>query len=131
MYQDQDTAFAVNDDVVVLAGSRELLEAALKRADAGDGMSEGEFDKGLEGLPDDALARVYVDVQGLLGQSEGPAARKIPWVAALRSSQPDVSAPEQVDRRRVQPAHRGRHLTDADLPLASGDAPAQVVQRPE
>ena len=78
VYQDQDTSFAVDDDVVVLAGSRELLDAALKRADGGDSLSEEDFDKGLEGLPDDALARVYVDVQGLLGQSEdAAAARKI------------------------------------------------------
>ena len=96
VYQDQDTSFAVNDDVVVLAGSRELLDAALKRADAGDGMSEDDFDKGLEGLPDDALARVYVDVQGLLGQSDGAkSARKIPWVSALRTLGLTVSAQKQ------------------------------------
>ncbi len=52
VYQDQDTSFAVKDDVVVLAGSRELLDAALKRADGGDSLSEDDFDKGLEGLPE-------------------------------------------------------------------------------
>ena len=52
VYRDGDTSFAVNDDVVVLAGSRELLVAALKRADGGDSLSEDDFDKGLEGLPD-------------------------------------------------------------------------------
>ena len=49
VYQDQDTSFAVNDDVVVLAGSRELLDAALKRADAGDGMSEERLRQGARG----------------------------------------------------------------------------------
>jgi hypothetical protein len=130
VYQDQDTSFAVNDDVVVLAGSRELLDAALKRADAGDGMSEDDFDKGLEGLPDDALARVYVDVQGLLGQSDGAkSARKIPWVAALRTLGLTVSAQKKSIDVQFNLRTEG-DLSDSDLPVASGDAPAQVVQRP-
>jgi hypothetical protein len=130
VYQDQDTSFAVNDDVVVLAGSRELLDAALKRADSGDGMTEDDFDKGLEGLPDDALARVYVDVQGLLGQSEdAKAARKIEWVAALRTLGLTVSA--QKDSIDVEfNLHTEGDLSDDDLPVASGDEAAQVVQRP-
>ena len=57
--------------MVVLAGSRDLLDAALKRADGGDHLSESDFDASLEGLPDNALARVYVDVGGLLKQSGG------------------------------------------------------------
>jgi hypothetical protein len=130
VYQDQDTSFAVNDDVVVLAGSRELLDAALKRADAGDGMSESDFDKGLEGLPDDVLARVYVDVQGLLGQSDSArAARRIEWVGALRTLGLTVSA--QNDSIDVQFKLRTEgDLSDDDLPVASGEEPAEVVQRP-
>ena len=131
VYTDQDTSFAVKDDVVVLAGSRELLVAALKRADGGDSLSEDDFDKGLEGLPTDALARVYVDVQGLLSQSEeARAARKIAWVGALRKLGLTITAHEAGGRRRLQPAHRRRDLTDDDLPLASGSDAAQVVQRP-
>jgi hypothetical protein len=130
VYQDQDTSFAVDDDVVVLAGSRELLDAALKRADDGDGMTEGDFDKGLQGLPDDALARVYVDVQGLLGQSEGAkSARRIEWVGALRTLGLTISA--QNDSIDVEFNLRNEgDLSDNDLPVASGDDPAQVVQRP-
>jgi hypothetical protein len=130
VYQDQDTSFAVNDDVVVLAGSRELLDAALKRADSGDGMSEDDFDKGLEGLPNDALARVYVDVQGLLGQSESArSARKIAWVGALRTLGLTISA--QKDSIDVEFNLRTEgDLSEDDLPVATGDEPAQVVQRP-
>ena len=130
VYQDQDTSFAVKDDVVVLAGSRELLDAALKRADAGDGMSEDDFDKGLAGLPSDALARVYVDVQGLLGHSDSArSARKIAWVGALRTLGLTVSA--QKDSIDVEfNLHTEGDLSEDDLPVASGDEPAQVVQRP-
>jgi hypothetical protein len=131
VYQDGNTYFAVNDDVVVLAGSKELLDAALKRADGGDSLSEDDFNKGLDGLPEDAFARVYVDVQGLLGQSEGAkAARKIEWVNALRTLGLTVSAQKDSIDVEFNLHTDGTDLTDADLPVASGDEAAQVVQRP-
>jgi hypothetical protein len=131
VYQDQDTFFAVEDDVVVLAGSRQLLEDALKRADGGDSLSEDDFNSALEGMPESALARVYVDVQGLLGQSEGAqAARKIAWVDALRKLGLTVSAQEDSIDVEFNLHTDGGNLSDEDLPLASGDEAAEVVARP-
>ena len=129
VYQDEDTFFAVDGDLVVLAGSRELLDAALERADAGEGLSEDDFEAGLEGLPDEALARVYVDVQGLLGESEETAAaRKIAWVNALRTLGLTVSAHETSIDIDFNLRTEG-DLSDEDLPLAAGDEAAEVVQR--
>jgi uncharacterized protein DUF3352 len=129
-YQDSGTYFAVADDVVVLAGSKELLEAALKRADGGDSLSEDDFDKGLEGLPDDALARVYVDVQSLLGQSEdAKSARQIEWVSALRTLGLTLSAQKSSIDAEFNLKTDG-DLSEEDLPVASGDEPAKVIQRP-
>ena len=72
---------------------------------------------------------MYVDLQGLLGQSEGTAsARKIAWVNALRTLGLTVSAREQAIDVEFNLRTEG-DLTDADLPLASGDEPAQVVQQ--
>jgi hypothetical protein len=131
VYQDQDTFFAVKDDVVVLAGSRQLLEDALQRADGGDGLAEDDFNSALEGLPESALARVYVDVQGLLGQSEdATAARKIGWVDALRTLGLTVSAQKDSIDVEFNMRTEAGGLSDQDLPLASGDEAAQVVQRP-
>jgi hypothetical protein len=130
VYQDQDSFFAVNDDVVVLAGSRSLLDAALKRADGGDHLSESDFEKGLDGLPEDALARVYVDVQGLLAKSGGAAAaRRIEWVSALRTVGLTVSAQSKSIDVEFNAVTQGDDLTDADLPFATGDEPAKVVKR--
>jgi Protein of unknown function (DUF3352) len=129
-YQDSGTYFAVDDDVVVLAGSKELLEAALKRAEDGNGLSEDDFDKGLEGLPDDALARVYVDVQGLLGQSEGAkSARQIEWVSALRTLGLTLSAQKDSIDVEFNLKTEG-DLSEEDLPVAAGAEPAEVIQRP-
>ena len=131
VYQDGDTYFAVDDDVVVLAGSRELLEAALKRADGGDHLSADDFEAGLSGLPKDAVARVYVDVQNLLKQSEGAsAARRIKWVDAVRTLGLTVSAEKSSIDVEFNAVTQGDDLTEDDLPFATGDEAAKVVKRP-
>jgi Protein of unknown function (DUF3352) len=130
VYQSGDTFFGVADDVVVLAGSRDLLEAALKRADGGDSLSEDDFDAATEGLPQDALARVYVDVQALLAQSGAETARRIEWVDALRTLGLTVSARSKAIDVDFNLRTEGDDLTDEDLPLAAGDEAAQVVKRP-
>jgi hypothetical protein len=131
VYQDEDTFFAVDDDVVVLAGTRELLDSALERAEGGDSLSEDDFDAALEGLPDEALARVYVDVQALLGEGESSAAaRKIAWVDALRTLGLTASAGEKSVDVEFNLRTDGENLSDQDLPLAAGDEAAQVVKRP-
>jgi Protein of unknown function (DUF3352) len=130
VYQDGDTYFAVDDDVVVLAGSRELLEAALKRADGGDHLSTDDFEAGLSGLPKDAVARVYVDIQSLLKQSGGAAAaRRIEWVDALRTLGLTVSAHKSSIDVEFNAVTEGDDLTDEDLPFATGDEAAKVVKR--
>jgi hypothetical protein len=130
VYQDGDTYFGVDDDVVVLAGSRELLEAALKRADGGDHLSEDDFEAGLKGLPEDALARAFVDVRALLAGSEGAApARKIEWVDALRTVGLTVEAHDKSIDVQFNAVTDGDDLTDEDLPFASGDEAAKVVKR--
>jgi hypothetical protein len=131
VYQDGNTYFAVNDDVVVLAGSRDLLEAALKRADGGDHLSESDFDASFNGLPDNALARVYLDVGNLLQQSGGAAqARRIEWVDSLKTLGLTVTAHKSSIDVDFNAVTKGDDLTNEDLPFASGDEPAKVVKRP-
>src|SRR3954447_26369583 len=130
VYQEADTYFGVNDDVFVVAGSRESLEQALKRADGGDHLSSDDFESGLSGLPKDALARVYVNVQDLLAQSEGARkARRVEWVKSLRTVGLAISAHEKsidVDFNAIPQGDLG----DEDLPLPTGDEPAKVIKRP-
>lgn len=131
IYQDADTFFAVNDDIVVLAGSRDQLEQALKRADGGDHLSSDDFEAGLSGLPKDALARVYVNAQALLSRSEGArAARRIEWVGALRTIGLTISAHSKSIDVDFNAVTKDDNLSDQDLPLPSGDEPAKVIQRP-
>jgi hypothetical protein len=72
-----------------------------------------------------------VDVQALLGQSEGAAAaRKIAWVDALRTLGLTVAAQEKSIDVEFNLRTEGDGLSDQDLPLAAGDEAAQVVKRP-
>jgi hypothetical protein len=130
VYQEADTYFGVNDDVVVLSGSRDQLEQALRRADGGDHLSSDDFEAGLSGLPKEALARVYVNVQDLLSQSEGArAARRIEWVNSLRTLGLTITAQEKSIDVDFNAVTKG-DLSEEDLPLPSGDEAAQVIQRP-
>ncbi len=132
IYEDSDgDAFAIKDDVLVVAGSRQQLEGALEQRESDDRLTEETFDKGTEGLPQDALIRVYGDLQSLLeSDPDTEGARKVKWVGALRTLGVTASAKDdQIDVDfRISTDSEG--LTDADLPIASGDASPAVIERP-
>jgi Protein of unknown function (DUF3352) len=129
VYDDDGTVFAVAEDTVVFAGSRERLEAALKRADAGEGMDPSSFENGLEGLPEEALARAFFDVRALLDQDPGAQdARKVEWVRALRTL--GMTASVEDDSADIEfNLKADGDLSDEDLPLAAGDSAPSVLQR--
>ena len=129
LYKDEDTVFAVKDDTVILAGDPQQLTQALKRADGDDHLDEDAFNEGLDGLPDNALARVYTDLEALLKSDPSTAdARKIKWVNALRTLGVTVVAKnDSIDvdfRMRTE-----GDLSDADLPIAPGDSAPDVIKQ--
>jgi Protein of unknown function (DUF3352) len=131
VYTDDGAGFAVEDDMVVLGGTQELLESALQRADGDDHLDVDTFERSLEGLPGDALARAYMDLQALLEQEpEGEAARQVEWVGALRTLGITAAAAEDAVEVEFNLRTEGEGLSDEDLPLAAGDEAAQVVRIP-
>jgi Protein of unknown function (DUF3352) len=129
VYDDDGTVFAVKENTVVFAGSQRLLEVALERADAGDGMDVGRFEDGLEGLPEEALARVFFDVQALLEQDpDTQDARKVEWIRALRTFGLTASVEDDAADVEFNLKAEGE-LTDEDLPLAAGDEAPSVVRQ--
>jgi hypothetical protein len=129
LYQDDDAVFAVEDDVIVFADDRRALTAALERADGDDHLDEEAFNEALDGLPETALARVYVDLQAALRADPDTAeARKVEWVAALRTLGLTARAREEsleVDFR----ATTDGDLEEEDLPIAPGDESPGVIER--
>lgn len=129
IYEENGTVFAVKDDTAIFASDRQQLVAALKRANGGDHLTADAFNKGLEGLPQNALARVYTDIEALLKSDPGTVdARKIKWVDALRTLGLTVAATNSgidIDFRvRTQ-----GDLSDADLPIAPGDEAPDVIKQ--
>jgi Protein of unknown function (DUF3352) len=129
-YEDGGTSFAVKDDIVVFAGSDERLDQALERADGDDHLDEDTFNSALEDLPADAAARVYADLQSLIGSDPAAEqARKDEWVAALRTL--GLTASARDDRLEVELSVRTdpEGLSDEDLPIAAGEAAPPVLSR--
>jgi hypothetical protein len=129
LYEDGDTVFAIEDDVVVFASDRRRLTAAVERADGDDHLDEETFDAALDDLPETALARVYVDLQAALRNDPSTAdARKVEWVGALRTLGLTARAREgglDVDFRAATEGD----LSDEDLPIAPGNESPGVIER--
>src|SRR3954453_15141795 len=121
---------AKKDDVVVFAGSNKLLDDALATRDGDNRLTEADFDQGLEGLPKDAAIRVYGDAESLLKNGSSSAqALKVKWVNALRKFGLTASLKDDAIDLDFNLHTDSSQLTDADLPLASGDAAPKVVQQ--
>lgn len=130
VYADGGTLFAVEEANLVFAGSRQLLEDALERADGDGHFDPAAFEDSLQGLPEQALARIYFDVQALVAQDpDTQAARQVDWVGALRTL--GVTAAVADDSLDVEFNLRsdGEGLSDEDLPLAAGEEAPEIVQR--
>jgi hypothetical protein len=129
LYKDGDTVFAVKDDLIVFANDEAELKSALARADGDDHLDEQAFNDSLSGLPDPALARVYVDVEALLKSDPSASdARRVKWIAALRQAGATVTAKDNaidIDFR----ARTEGDLSEEDLPIASGDQAPPVIKR--
>jgi Protein of unknown function (DUF3352) len=129
-YEDAGTVFAVEDDVVVIAPSEQELDQALERADGDDHLDTDTFEAGLEGLPGSGLARVYADLEALLAsQPGGERARRNEWIGALRTL--GLTATARDDGVEVEWNLRTdpEDLTEADLPIATGDESPSVLSR--
>ena len=133
LYQSEgDDFLAVKEDMLVIADSREDLEAAVERAGGEETLSSEQLDQALTDLPDDPLFRVFGDLRALLASPEAAEARKVKWVAALETFgvTGTVSDEEVAFQYSVRTNPEG--LTDEDLPIAAGEeSPALIVREGE
>jgi hypothetical protein len=130
VYEDGDgDAFAIKDEVLVVAGSRQLLDGALEQRESDGRLTEDTFNEGLEDLPEDALVKAYGDVGALIeNDPDTEQARKVEWVAALDTF--GLTASVREDRVAVDfNVSTEGDLSDEDLPLASGGDSPGIVQR--
>jgi len=125
-----EDAFAVDGDVFVIANSRADLEAALDRHAGDDHLTEEDFNKAFEGLPEDAAVRTFFDVQQLLENDPDTAsARKVEWVSSLRDFGATASLQDDAVDIDFRMATEGETLEEADLPIAAGEQSPPVIDQ--
>lgn len=131
IYEDNDgDPFALKDDVLIVAGSTKLLEAAVKQREGDGRLTEEAFDKATETLPKDALLRVSGDLQKLLATDpDTEEARKVKWVKALRTFGTTVSFEGDELNIRFRLNTDAGQLTEEDLPVAAGPQSPSVIDR--
>jgi hypothetical protein len=121
--------FAIDDNVLVVADTRRLLEAALDRSEGDDHLKQEDFDEATADLPKDAILRVSADLrQAIQADPDARDARKVKWVSALRDL--GLTASAQGDAIKVDFAVKTEgDLSERDLPFAAGAESPQVVER--
>jgi hypothetical protein len=131
LYKDEDgDSFAVEGDVLIVAGSKKELERALELRDGDDHMTEEDFDAGTEGVAQDAMLRVYLDIGGLLRASdEAKDALKSKWVRALRTGGLALAFEQNSVSIDFDVTTDPEGLTDADVPIATGASAPEVLER--
>ncbi len=130
VYEDDGTVFAVKDDMVIFAGSEELLAESLEHAEGDEHLDAETFEQGLDGLPESGLARVYADIGAIIASDPDTRdARKVPWVSALETLGLTASAADDGVEVEFNLRTDGEDLSDADLPIAPGDESPGVIER--
>ncbi|HWH45278.1 MAG TPA: DUF3352 domain-containing protein [Thermoleophilaceae bacterium] len=119
LYQSDDTVLAVKDDVAVFGDTREVVEEALEQRGKDDRLREEDVEEALDGLPEERLGAVYVNVEELLGADPRSAlARRIPWVGALRTAGATLAVEDKSVAFDI--AVNTEDVEAEDLPFAAG-----------
>jgi hypothetical protein len=129
LYEDADgDTFAIEDGVLIVAGTRDLLDAALKQRDSDGQLTAEVFEEATADLPEDALVRLSTDVEQLIAADpDTEPARKVEWVSALRTLGLTVSFEEDLAKLDFRLATDPEGLADEDLPItAGGESPAVI-----
>lgn len=132
IYKDDDgDLFAIEDKVLVVAGSRRQLDNALVQRDADNRLTEDKFNEAIDDLPEDSVARLYGDLGKLLASDPSTSdARKVKWVHALRTYGATVSFEDDVANVDFRVSTDSGELSDEDLPIASGSQSPPVLDGP-
>lgn len=127
--EDGDVA-AVEGDVMVVADTRERLDAALEQRDSDDRLTEEAFQEALADVPDEAPLKVYGNMNEILATSpeSQEAAESVEWVGALETFGVGVSVDDQGLLLDLDVSTNPEALSEEGVPIAPGtDDPPPVV----
>lgn len=119
------------DGTTVVVGTRDDLTAALDRHAHGGGFSVTDYEHDSSGLPQSALFEAFGSLNSVLAQPSAATARRVPWVAAIRSYGAAVTASSEGLSIDFRVDTSGGKLSAAQLPIAAGStAPAPAGPAP-
>lgn len=127
--RDGSSVLALDGPTLVVGDTQAVVKGALDRHANGGGVTVSQFDQQISGLPSNPLVQVSGNLAAVLATQQAAKARQIPWVAAIKGyavsftpTSNGISLDWKVDTT-------GRHLTNAQLPLAAGSAAPALAAR--
>jgi hypothetical protein len=129
LYTTRDgSAVAVRDKVVVVASTRESLQAALLQRDRSDRLTEDDFESALGDLDPNAPLRMTADVRRSLEPRVDARVRSaLPWFEALGRAAAAATLSGDSLRLDLRVTSEPRRLSDALLPLAPGASSPRLL----
>ena len=126
---DADRHTFVEDGVLVVSDTSEGLDAARARHDDGEGLDPDVVEGTIGALPDEALLKLYADVDdGVMQLPELAPLTKMPWFDSIRSFGATLSF--EGSRMSAEAFVATDHASPEDLPVVSGTSEQpEVVKR--
>ncbi len=112
---------------ILFAKTTADLTGALDRHASGGGITESQYSSAVSGLPQDAAIHLYGNLAAVLSTPQAAQARRVPWVAALRSYGATFGYSTSGLTIQFRLDTGGASLSPSQLPFASGTTPAAVV----
>jgi hypothetical protein len=116
---------ALDGSTAVIGNSLATVNSALDRHAHGGGITQDQYSKASASLPQDAVVKSFGDLSSIFSSPRLAAARRVPWVAAIRGYSEAITASSSGLTISYHVDTTGRPLTSSQLPFAEGtSAPA-------
>jgi hypothetical protein len=127
LYSSSGAALAVSGPTLLFAKTPAIITAALDRHAHGGGLTASQYATDVQGLSSDASLHLFGDLAGALATPKAATARRIPWVAALRSYGATFGYDSSGLTIQFRLSTGGVSLSPSQLPFAGGTASPSVV----
>jgi Protein of unknown function (DUF3352) len=121
------TTFAVDGATLVVGLSPAEVDGALDRHAHGGGVTTSQYAQAFNGLPQNSLVEAFGNLAGVLSGPSAAKARRVPWVAALRTYATSISANSSGLTFQYRLDTTGQQLTQAQVPLAPATVPPTLA----
>ena len=126
LYTVNGETLAIDGPTLLLARSPRDIDAALDRHKSGQGIGASQYARLTAGLTHGALMQTFGDLTHVLTVRGAAKARRVPWVAAIRSYGASIDTTSRATTIRFHVDTTGQALSTSQLPLAAASSPPAV-----